>query len=421
MDITNSIPLLNHHYLNIYKFFLKLTNEVKHSGSNYLSMWSVYDALNYVIEGMNEESKATMDPVLKQLITASAVSPPSSLRFPQRFGVFINPRYNFNANYVEKFKKEFIFSFIPSDSTTMENVNAIIKPTLRMNEMFFDEPFSPKINVLIKNEIFFKNLWHYPFRAEDTEERLFCVDKKTNTFTGLKTMTQDQQNNHFFTYSDEEKKCDYISLRYEQNEDCMLIIMPRKIMNKKELINFCLEEISGDDITNFYSRRKLTRIQTLDMPKFKIKTFWNFTLDDLSETLVRDFCPYLKFLNDAYETPTKSRFEKAFSLINPKNEIPKLALPGLFCNDDDDNNKVCVDTISISLKTVFNNTESGTYESKKALPKTMRKSQIEGETFIMNSSFLFAIVDKHGKILSMGLYSGDEGKPKKVNVKTMAL
>lgn len=81
----------------------------------------------------------------------------------------------------------------------------------------------------------------------------------------------------------------------------MLVIMSKKPHNNKKLINFCINNLTAKDITNFYNvNGTLITYKRKIMPKFKFKSMWELDSNNNINSDANYYVPYMKiiFSND---------------------------------------------------------------------------------------------------------------------------
>ena len=375
LNNTESTNFINDEYLKFYKCLLKLNIHDTYDASNCLSFNSLFRIFDLMIEGMDGDSKKEINnsPIVQRLI-ASTPEPTK-----RRSGVFIREGYAFNEEYVKRIyneKKNVILDTLPVTQRMVDAINEkISKKFPDMQGNFFDEPVNPACKMHIIDESFFEGLWQYPFDPERTKSAPFHLDDKS--VKEVKTMKAEP--NFITVYRDKAKRCKFINLPYKNNNK-MLVILPDKAMNKKELVEFCIDELSGSDIDDFYRvNGKEEKCDYVTMPKFNFEFAWAFD-QHFEKSIVKEFCPYLMTIFDA---------EK----LNLRNMVKEFDLG--------------FDFIDLSSHTKITNFEDGTTILTKTLQFACDCAKSDGIQVKINRRFLFAILDEKNKISNIGMYIGE--------------
>ena len=366
-----STDFINEEYLNFYKCMLKLNNQENNEKSNCLSLNSIFRVFELIIDGMDGDSKKNIDnsPAVKQLIAAA---PKPTKR---RSGVFIRGGYNFDREYFRKHSTHAILDDLPVTQPMVNDINAMaLSKFPDMEGNFYDKPANPSCRLHIIDESFFNGVWYTEFDIRDTHTAPFYLDEKTSK--DVQMMKAEPL--HIKIYSDKAKGCKFINLPYKYKNK-MLVILPDKAMNKKELVEFCLDELSGSDIANFYQKSGISRMCSyVTMPRFEFDCTWNLD-QHFEEPVVKKFCPYLTTIFD-----------------NKKLNLKKMVT----------NFELGFDSIELCSKTKVVNFEKGTMVTTRSdimCFDCMKQDAVEVE---INRGFLFAIVDANNKISNFGLYCG---------------
>ena len=382
----NELCFLNTHYLNLFKYAIaKINNDnAPKKFPICIFMSSFYNTLNLILEGVAGESKDVMNreneyQILKRLITAS----PKSIQ--NRTAVLIRKGYSFNPNYIKKFEESssssIIFDFLPSDKASMKRINKKSQkmfPNWPKNKTGNNQFYSDKLinndddpcQIYIKDENWFEKTWRMKFELlEGGNFRNY----KNSKLPMIKMVGMDE----IFMYTDENKGCDFIHLPYFSGSGGMLIILPQKAMNTRELVEFCVDKISGEDIVDFYySKGKIYKCQSLIMPKLKFD--YDFEWDLTDQSSIEKFCPYLKTISD----------------------FTHLDLRGVTSNF-----KMGYYSIEVSSKTKFINNKVFTNKSKSRMNNNNLDIS-DGVIVNIDRGFLLASVEEDKKLLSFGLFNG---------------
>lgn len=373
-----SVANINDSFLNLYKFLNKVNNDG--DKSNCLYMTSVFNAFNFIYEGTKGESRRNLEKThLKALIEAS----PEPMQ--RRSAVFVRGGFNFNPSYARKFKDRHLLDAIPTDERSVSKVND--KMWIKFpnwpdkSEKFIDRSLDGDLRVYVKDQSYFEGYWEDPFEKGLTEMKNFHIGK--NKTIQVPTMYRKSVTG-VLTYHDEEKKCYFISLSYLRKEYTMLIVMPEEPLTKSQLVEFCVDKLSGEDITAFYNGKgRITHYRSIFMPKFEFETNWNLDSCKLSNPELSDavnaYCPYLKTIFDSESLNLKNmvaEFQEGFA------------------------------GIKMLSKTKITNNENGTFV--KASTEIMYSDCAPfGDTVLkINRSFVHMIVKKNFHLCSIGTFVG---------------
>ena len=383
MDINNyeTIKFLNNKFLNLYKFFNIIYNDDDNNNtSDNFDILCIMHALKLLYDGIrgnnsrkNIKSQTHLEDILKYL--------PDPMRM--RIAIFIRQGYNFNKKYRRKNHRALLESFIPTDIMRVNKINDLMdKKFPGWSEKFITHPVFDDCRLYIKNQTYFEGYWEVGFDVEKTKLRSFyCGDNKViNIPMMIKTGREE-----ILTYNTNHVK--FVSLPYnKENGYSMLIIMPEKPCNKEELVNFCINELTGDDITNFYYSKgvKVTYGEKI-MPKFKIITNWELSSED-----------------ECYFNPRANRFAPFMELMFNKN----IRLQNIDENMASDNTLVKMRSSSEII-----NEEKGTiikseveiYECDDEDKTTVFPSY---SSLIINKSFIWAVVNEDNVVTNIGTFVG---------------
>ena len=375
----SSVIELNDGFLNIYKF-LNLVNANGDNKSNCLYTSSIFKILNVLYEGSDGQSRKELDETyLKTLIKAS---PEPMCR---RSAVLIRQEYDFNSSYRQLLEKDYVLDVIPTDDGSVQEINEKIElkfpKWLDKQEKFIRNPLTDEaLRVFVKDQSYFKGFWEKEFcLTETTEEDFHVGDDKT-----VKISMMNRTVNGLYTYYDEEKECDFISVPYARKNQSMLIVMPSKPHTKKQLVEFLIEKLSGRDIIDFHNNKGKwdDSYNKFSLPKFEFETDWKLTniLGDNSQlsSEATKYCPYLKTISD----------------------VERLNLKGMA-----DNFSTGLESLDVSLSTKIVNNESGTFIKATGVVAAFDGSS-QSKKMNVNKSFIFMILSADGTICSEGMFVG---------------
>ena len=362
----DSINFVNGQILNLYKCLVQM-NLNDNDEPNCLFGSSIYHLLHLIAEGMAGASKEEIvknghESFMKRLIDES---PKPSHR---RSGVFIREGYFFNQSYLDKFSnnKDVILSVLPSNENLMNKVNEkalLAFPDWGHNEPFINTPVDGACRMYLKDESCFEGFWDEKFDSDNTKLADFHIGD--NATVQIPMMINFKPS--MFMYKDEAKRCDFFHVPYDlEDGGGLLIILPRKAMNKRELVEFCVNQISERDIIDFYLvNGKYKSCHHVRLPKFEFECHWDLGIgaSGVFGVSVLDL------------RGVSSEFEIGF------------------------------DSISAQSKTKFTVDECGTF-IKTETAIIINELMDRGENVDIDRSFLFATIDKDMKMSSFGLYNG---------------
>ena len=388
--LVNSITtdtFINNNFLNLFKFLNTIC--INDKKSNSLDISGACNVFNLLYQGMIGKSKNN---IIRNtnLITLLKASPKAVQR---RTAVFIDKSLIYNTNYIHNFKTTNLLYFIPRDEISVNQLNEKICQKFsnycNKNDNFLESPIKYFYSVHIKDQSWFKGRWKKPFRENATEKKFFYIGNDQK----IKIPTMKRDTKKLFTYYDVDKKCDFLSLKYRNKKHIMLIIMPREPLTKKQLADFFIEKISGDDITNFLNKNGAynSNYCHLTMPKFKIKCEWELGDWDLSNgsknrnakflIASNKYCSYLKIFFDTKNLNLKKMIYKASTGT--------------------------IDSKLLNLKTKFINKEKGTFtfKKKKMDSDTVNFCNEMKRDMNIDKSFIFLILDNN-VVRNVGLFTG---------------
>ena len=372
--------VINDSFLNLFHFFTAITaTNTKNKNSYCLDICSTSSIFKLIIEGMAGESKASVENnfSLKYLITAA---PKPSQR---RSGVFIRNGYRFNTNYSQKFNKDTLLDIIPLDETSLFDINWKIEqkfPEWYSNNKFLSNPLYDYL-LYIHDQTYFAGFWNVPFKKSNTNWNDFYIGDNRK----IKVKMMNRTTMRLFTFYDQIKNCDFLSIKYDNDKDTMLIIMPREPLNRKELLDFFRINISGKDIVDFYTTNGKydANYDTLSMPKFQIDCDWELNANHFSK-------PEYIFATDIYHC---SYIRDIFNRnLNLKNMVNNLPIGGF-------------ESIKIKSNTRVVNKEDGTFIVTEGVCATTDFAYPKKKHLKIDKSFIFLILSK-GIASHVGIYVG---------------
>jgi serpin B len=267
---------------------------IKNEESNvFYSPYSIFTALSMAYEGAHGNTAVEMKNVLNILqndsVTESSFGRLYNLLNQNKEGYTINTANAFWANEDYKFLDEYIAllkSYYIAEANELdfsknaeaaETINTWIEEQTKdkIKDMIKPEMLSDVTKLVLTNAIYFKGLWEKQFDPKDT----YDADFETNT---LETVTVDMM-----SYNGEDKKFNYtetedlkiLELDYQGNDVSMIIILP-----KENNITLAEKQLSAVNLADLKSRLTETKIDTLQIPKFKLETEYilNNILSDMS-------------------------------------------------------------------------------------------------------------------------------------------
>ena len=112
--------------------------------------------------------------------------------------------------------------------------------------------------LVLVNAIYFKGMWEFPFKPENTKEDTFYVYSECMTKTDF--MNREMSAKYF-----KDDLAEVIELPYAGKSLSMMIVMPKKKYGMKEL-----EEKLDQELYNTYRKSVYTKKVKVSIPKFKI-------------------------------------------------------------------------------------------------------------------------------------------------------
>ena len=293
--ITN-VTFLNKNFLNLYIFFNKVYDD-NNNNNNSLDLLCFLHIFKLIYNGVAGKTKIKLDfeTDLKKIITGL----PKSMYM--RTAMFIRRGFKFNKKYWTKFAKSNLLTYIPKGQSKINKINEIINIKFpdwpnKEKDKFITHLLNDNTLLYIKNQSYFNGHWKQKFEPKYTKDGPFYIgDDKTviiPMMTGIETeklLTYQRQNLLF------------VSMPYKEDGYSMLIIIPEKPCNKKDLLDICINNLSADDITEFYNGKgKLVKYKKKIMPKFEFKTTWILNNSDNAvnnyNDTINNYAPFMKII-----------------------------------------------------------------------------------------------------------------------------
>jgi serpin B len=262
---------------------------IKDEESNvFYSPYSIFTALSMAYEGARENTAVQMKDILNILqndsVTESSFGRLYNLLNQNKEGYTINTANAFWANVDYKFVDDYINllkSYYIAEANELdfsknveaaETINTWIEEQTKdkIKDMIKPEMLSDLTKLVLTNAIYFKGLWEKQFDPKDTYEG----DFETNTFQTVIV--------NMMSYTGEDKKFNYtetedlkiLELDYQGNDLSMIIILP-----KENNITLAEKQISTVNLVDWKNSFTETKIDALQIPKFKLET--EYTLNNI--------------------------------------------------------------------------------------------------------------------------------------------
>jgi serpin B len=285
-------------------FSFEFYNEIiKDEKSNvFYSPYSIFTALSMAYEGSKANTATQMKDILNILqndsVTESSFGRLYNLLNQNKKGYTINTANAFWANEDYKFLDDYITlltSYYIAEANELdfsknteaaEIINTWIEEQTKdkIKDMIKPDMLSAATKLVLTNAIYFKGLWEKQFNPEDT----YKADFETDTF---EKVTVDMM-----SYTGEDKKFNYtetddlkiLELDYQGNDTSMILLLP-----KENNITLAEKELIAVNLVDWKNAFTQTKIDTLNIPKFKLET--EYTLNNiLSDMGMTDaFTPYV--------------------------------------------------------------------------------------------------------------------------------
>ena len=299
----------------------------------------------------------------------------------------------------DKFKKEIvnidkflIVEATPRSSAMVHDINckAIQKTRnwLSKNLYIYNDnrhKFSP---IELTYHSFIGNFyWEYPFEKDETKPMRFY----TSEFSSTKVWTMIRKKpTSLLKCNDSKLNCMFVDLPFKGSENSMLIIKPNKIMQKDQLLSFCKEHLSNSNvIINFYNNvTTVTTYGRVYLPKFRIRSKCNLDRNELfiKNSLNRNTAEHGNYLDIIFTyTPHMNNIYSGNNdIFKPNDDTIRLSSNvEMICNE----NGITSDVRTFEDSSPFHNTfQSG---------------------LLINSNFIFVILNKEKRILCMGIFMGE--------------
>ena len=374
MSINNdTVNTFNRDILDLYGCLNSICDD---NESNCLDPASLFNVLHLLFEGTAGDSRRELESTnLKSMIKMIQKS------IHSRSGIFIREGWTFVKDYLEKFKKNHAFDIVPTNMTSLENVNANINETFpnwhQKDEAFFKKPLSSNCRICIKDQSYFQQNWKIPFLTKNTIFKEFYVGDKT---IKIPTMIRDEEE-YIQTYYDQKRNILFASLPYASRDYVMFLMMPTVPHTKSQLVDLVTNKIiTAEDISDFYLQHgKRQRYDRKEMPKFEFNTQWRINLKKIDS---EKYCSisYLKII-----TSNNLDLRNISKSLDPKS----------------------YEGISLTSISDISNTETGT--SIKSETSFMQTDGVK-RVLRINRSFIYTIVkiidDRHYIISKLGLFVG---------------
>ena len=366
--MSSSDTLFNQESLALFNLFLRLNNDDNNDKKNcILDVPSIIRALYALAVGVKSDKVNHVIKLFDEL-------PQSTYA---RSGVFLRSNLQFQSAYMQlMFSKRFYVANIPVDSNDVKKLNKQINEEFphwpNKNENFLSRPLTSDVRLYIKDEGIFSAKWDKPFETINME-KFYIGDNKTIM---VPMMVKEDYLEYMYTFDDAVNNIKWVSMNYSKDES-MLIIMPNEARTFKELVAFCNNDLTANDISQFYEKNKLLLpYSTKKMPEFQFKSEWA-----LSNGMM---------LNQKEIDYVSTLFKPNLDLTNMcKNLGP---------------DKTC-DTLLNSISKIRNNQYGTHVETVTEIYQTDGVYDDE-YTLVINKSFIFIILDKNYKIGQIGIYAG---------------
>lgn len=285
-------------------FSFTFYNEIIKDGESniFYSPYSIFTALSMAYEGARNNTAVQMKDILNILqndsVTESSFGRLYNLLNQNKEGYIINTAnalwtnvgYNFLDGYINLLKSYYVAEADELDfSKNVEAAKAINtwieeQTKDKIKDMIKPEMLSDLTKLVLTNAIYFKGLWEKQFNPKNTYE----TDFETNTLEKVKV--------DMMSYSSEDKNFNYtvtddlkiIELDYTGNDISMIIILP-----KENNISLAEDQLSAVNLINWINSFTKTKIDILQIPKFKLET--EYTLNSMlsSMGMTDAFLPYI--------------------------------------------------------------------------------------------------------------------------------
>nr|WP_246593663.1 serpin family protein [Evansella tamaricis] len=254
-------------------FGLNLLDQLFNGKNQLFSPLSIYTALAMVLPGANGQTKKEILQVLKikdveenkmhlfhKGLQSTLREYEKELDLNMANSFWIKEDLMIKNDYVEFIKKNYNAHF--GEITTKQQINNWIKlRTEGKVEEIVDEINNSLILLLI-NTVYFQGNWSKPFDKELTSNDFFISENESKITVPFMMLKESLKYDKTDLY-------EIIKLPYSNNSLYMEIILPKKTVNMKKLIN---EFLKGDEI---WICPESEKVGTLILPKFKLESDLN--------------------------------------------------------------------------------------------------------------------------------------------------
>ena len=208
------------------------------------------------------ESKKDQDEYFSNLV--SSIGNTEDYQLVTHNALWAQDGYKFNPEYSETVTNTYKGNFTVVDyiNKPKEAVNLINESCNKVTQgkiptIISDDFVSSQTRLVLTNAIYFKGQWESGFKAENTTDRDFTVDNKTNKVP----MMQQKSNFQYF----ENDQFQALSLRYKGKRLSMLVVLPKS--NSTKEIDENLEAVYNEAVEGL-----VTEEVNVSLPRFKMET-----------------------------------------------------------------------------------------------------------------------------------------------------
>lgn len=152
----------------------------------------------------------------------------------------------------------------PKSAADIINDWSSIKTKGMISKPVSESDIDPATAIALLNVIFFQGHWHVPFKASETKEKDFNLDRSTVVKLPMMHLQQS-----LFYYEDKDMDVQMIELPYKETKFRMIVVVPNDIDGLPEV----LKKVSEKGLLeNVFRMAPLAADLDLDMPKFEIKS-----------------------------------------------------------------------------------------------------------------------------------------------------
>lgn len=193
-------------------------------------------------------------------------------------------------NLVEKYYKGRVenLDFINESEKSREIINSFIEKETyeKIKNLIPRGMITPATRLVITNAIYFKGLWKWRFKKENTKDMNFYITPKRIVKTKMMHMEPKKAR---FNYADL-KDLQILELPYKGEKISMMIILPKRDTKS-------IEPLTSTKVREWKMQMRKTKLDAIYLPKFKFKTkyFLRKTLKDLG--MPTAFSPMADFSN----------------------------------------------------------------------------------------------------------------------------